>query len=388
MASLDMTSGGPSGLDGYSILSDNPPRNPLKADGKNGDWWINQDPNKMTFWQKRRNVWIFITTLKAAAAQPGDQGPPGTSVLVGSAAPGALVGQEGDVYIRTTAAGPVLYGPKASASWPFVTNLYGTAVRTGAAAPTGATGNEGDMYIHLATTGPVLYGPKSGTTWPLSAYLVGSAPAHEIDSGAQTIRFRNPDGTWGAWINLANAATFDATAYVKKDGSTAFTGKAPFVASAAGFASARFAPGVAPTAPVDGDVWVTSGGLFVRVNGVTMTVQDAAGVTAAVASLTGSIATKENKWTAWTTITAGTLADRDQVRVDSAAAARTVSLPPTPATGVKVRVQRVGVNTVTMARNGSSIYGLTGALAEDFVINRDFATLGFEFDGTAWVPVL
>jgi hypothetical protein len=42
-------------------------------------------------------------------------------------------------------------------------------------------------------------------------------------------------------------------------------------------ASINLAPGVAPTAPVDGDAWTTSAGLFVRVNGATIGPLGAAG---------------------------------------------------------------------------------------------------------------
>jgi len=37
----------------------------------------------------------------------------------------------------------------------------------------------------------------------------------------------------------------------------------------AGAASLKITPGVAPTTPNDGDMWVTTAGLFVRIAGVT-----------------------------------------------------------------------------------------------------------------------
>ena len=42
--------------------------------------------------------------------------------------------------------------------------------------------------------------------------------------------------------------------------------------SAAGGAGLTVPPGVAPSKPRDGDIWTTSSGLFVRINGVTKTV--------------------------------------------------------------------------------------------------------------------
>lgn len=41
----------------------------------------------------------------------------------------------------------------------------------------------------------------------------------------------------------------------------------PSVAAAAGF---NIAPGAAPSSPNNGDMWVTSAGLFVRINGTTV----------------------------------------------------------------------------------------------------------------------
>ena len=41
-------------------------------------------------------------------------------------------------------------------------------------------------------------------------------------------------------------------------------------ASVAGVSPLRIAHGTAPSAPVDGDIWTTTAGLFVRINGVTV----------------------------------------------------------------------------------------------------------------------
>jgi hypothetical protein len=49
-------------------------------------------------------------------------------------------------------------------------------------------------------------------------------------------------------------------------------GKLTAVASSAGGASIVLPHGVAPAAPADGDVWTTSAGMFVRINGVTKSV--------------------------------------------------------------------------------------------------------------------
>jgi len=49
-----------------------------------------------------------------------------------------------------------------------------------------------------------------------------------------------------------------------------FLGKQTFIATGTGAASATLPHGTAPSAPVDGDVWTTSSGMFVRINGSTV----------------------------------------------------------------------------------------------------------------------
>lgn len=45
---------------------------------------------------------------------------------------------------------------------------------------------------------------------------------------------------------------------------------ATFAASATGGATLNIAPGVAPSAPVNGDIWVTATGVYAHRNGVTV----------------------------------------------------------------------------------------------------------------------
>lgn len=49
-----------------------------------------------------------------------------------------------------------------------------------------------------------------------------------------------------------------------------FAGTLVTVASATGAAGLRLPHGAAPTSPVNGDVWTTTAGLFVRINGATV----------------------------------------------------------------------------------------------------------------------
>lgn len=68
------------------------------------------------------------------------------------------------------------------------------------------------------------------------------------------------------------------TPYAPLAGST-FTGKVTTVASAAGGAGLNLPHGAAPTTPVNGDLWTTSAGLFYRINGATVSPATLAGGT-------------------------------------------------------------------------------------------------------------
>jgi hypothetical protein len=64
--------------------------------------------------------------------------------------------------------------------------------------------------------------------------------------------------------NVAHTYTFPSA------GTATFGGKIVTPASVAGFASLRLPHGAAPTTPADGDIWTTTAGLFVRINGATV----------------------------------------------------------------------------------------------------------------------
>ena len=55
-----------------------------------------------------------------------------------------------------------------------------------------------------------------------------------------------------------------------KDGSEAMTGRLLCAAPTTALASLNLPHGTAPSSPNDGDVWTTTAGIFVRVNGSTV----------------------------------------------------------------------------------------------------------------------
>jgi len=83
------------------------------------------------------------------------------------------------------------------------------------------------------------------------------------------------------WFNATsmrfrvNSTNFGVAA---TNGAQTFTGKKTFTASTTSSAFLNVAPGVAPTSPVDGDIWTTTGSVFARINGTTVDLASGGGV--------------------------------------------------------------------------------------------------------------
>ena len=125
MPTITLQPRGPAGFEGYSVLSANPPRDPVRGDGKNGDFWVNQRSG--AFFQRSNNAWRLLFSLLGKKGDKGDTGPAGKQVLYGPSPPAPLAGADGDFYIQTAGAddAPLLYGPKAGGSWPSAVSLVG-----------------------------------------------------------------------------------------------------------------------------------------------------------------------------------------------------------------------------------------------------------------------
>lgn len=146
------------------------------------------------------SAWVAVAGVTGPT---GAAGLDGAKFYSGSAAPVSGFGSSGDLWVDTTSG--VLYGPKANGAWGSglqlqggpqgptgATGTNGTVMRSGAASPTG--GNDGDWYV---TTGQVLYGPRASGSWPATGVaLVGTAGATGPTGAAAT----GPTGARGGTL--------------------------------------------------------------------------------------------------------------------------------------------------------------------------------------------
>lgn len=115
------------------------------------------------------------TTAWLTLAWAGGGGGGGTW-YTGTAAPSAALGQDGDSYLRTGAAGTGDVYTKSSGAWAVTGNIRGPAgvngstTHFGAGAPPPALGANGDTYLRTSNSDYYL---KSGGTWGIVANLRG-----------------------------------------------------------------------------------------------------------------------------------------------------------------------------------------------------------------------
>jgi hypothetical protein len=128
-------------------------------------------------------------------------------------------------------------------------------------------------FVGIGTTLPtsklMIKGADSSTTVGISVYRADLAYGYalsEVSSGGNTSLYAIGSGST---LILGGASTTGLTL-----SSTAVNASLPVytIAGTTGAAGFRVPHGVAPTAPTNGDIWTTTAGMFVRINGVTKSV--------------------------------------------------------------------------------------------------------------------
>jgi hypothetical protein len=132
----------------------------------------------------------------------------------------------------------------------------GTIANTGAMTLTASagTGLTVDRGIKLGTTNATATGPSFAISGNVLRISGGTSGLNFIsqDQGTQTGEITNA-GSWGVGTQAASPTTWLVTP-----------------AGTTGLSSLRIPHGAAPTSPVNGDMWTTTSGLFVRINGTTV----------------------------------------------------------------------------------------------------------------------
>lgn len=251
----------------------------------------------------------------------------------------------------------------------------------------------GDVWFTSAgmyyRAGGVTYGPSGLLT-------VGSTP---IASGTTTRVLYDNAGVLGEYaitgtgsVALSNSPSFvtpnlgaaSATSLgmsgtiTGADGGTWTSTGLITEASGTGHAGFNIPAGTAPTSPVNGDVWTTTTGMFVRINGATVGPLISAGSTAIISwndtAQTSNFGASAN--TGYCVSTSG--------------GAVSVQLPTAPAPGTLIELddcdQSFSVNNMTILRGGSDkIMGTAGNVLDN--ITNFNITLRYNASKTNWIII-
>jgi len=130
-------------------------------------------------------------------------------------------------------------------------------------------GTDGTIASWTAITSAIVTTALGYTPTSITG-LEGAKSVSEIRTGLSIDNVENKSSaTIRSEITSGNVTA--ALGYAPLDpASGTMTGKLTTAASAVGGAGLNLPHGAAPTAPVDGDLWTTSAGIYVRVNGVTV----------------------------------------------------------------------------------------------------------------------
>lgn len=142
--------------------------------------------------------------------------------------------------------------------------------------------------IHMTADG-LPYGSERLTVYPRGGEPAAVFKSGGISAHSRIIQFLSGDSAFigtifgdfegpnnGLGFNVAASADFriamsGTIAFrIASTGVATFSHKVNVPASAAATATFNIPHGAAPTSPVDGDIWTTTAGLYVRINGATV----------------------------------------------------------------------------------------------------------------------
>ncbi len=239
----------------------------------------------------------FAAALIAAAPIRADAGPISSYPAAATPLSGSetVIGTQGGSTVQITAASIAAIVTAATNTWTGVQTFpapgsgHGSVVLT----PGTATGTPPNGSIWVTSTGldfqaggatqqAVGNGANAWTAVQTFAASSGSAPSVILTPGSAPSSPAN-GGLWATGSGLFGEIGGSALQFATT-GANIWTGEQSFTASSASNAGVNLGQGTGPTSPVNGDLWVTTNGVFARVNGSTA----ALGVTVPTAAAGGS----------------------------------------------------------------------------------------------------
>ncbi len=194
----------------------------------------------------------------------------------------------------------------------------------------------------------------------LTSLVTPSTTVSVFNSTATTV---NAFGGASVALNMGHASgATSMLGIIGLDGATPSPSAAVVVpASTTGVSSLRILPGVAPTAPVNGDAWTTSAGLFIQINGSTVGPLAAAGGSGTVSSGTVN---RLSKYTGSTTVGNSLVSDDG------------TTLTYTGTGGISLTSSLTGIITLPGATSGNFIITAVDAMAQNVTFKLQAQTVG------------
>lgn len=235
------------------------------------------------------------------------------------------------------------------------------------AAGSNYTVSKPDSIYQLILTGAAV--PSSGATIYMSGGSHASTPGD--------MSFASSNQTWMDWDESAGELTISTGVGTKTTALTidssqhaTFAEKVIFDASTTADPSYNIPEGVAPTSPVDGDVWLTAAGeFFARLNGVSVDLATGGGP--------GGWNYTLQTGTSYTAVVGDFVAASNTGTV-------TITLPSGHSAGDEIIVKKTGASGTTTV-DGNASETIDGATTFD--LTTQYASLSIISDGTNWLIV-
>jgi hypothetical protein len=308
----------------------------------------------------------------------------------------ATVGLVGNTTVTGTLAATSLAGSLLSSATPLINGTAGAGnsaipARDNHIHPTDTTRAQDTLVVHLAgnesITGIKTFTARTHFHGPIQLYISGTDPAAPEQgdvyySDVSLIAKMYNGASWNVIADLEGTQTFT--------GAKTFSTVAVFATPTTSIASIRLPHGSAPTTPTNGDVWTTTAGMYVRVNGATV---GPFGQGAAWGSITGTLSSQTDLNTALglkatiasptftgTVITAASVVGGASLRIPHGTAPTTPTNGDvwTTTAGVYAQVNGATVGPLGAGGGGASLPDQTGANGKVLTSNGTTAD---------WAPV-